>query len=278
MSDFQIQKFTSSYLAKRVTEEGPSLYREPLTGWTRADNPIFAELRQAVGPRHRLPADLLPGAKAVLAFFLPFQKEIVANNREGKYATRQWAEVYHQTNRLINQLCEELNEEFAKHGIHSAWLLPTYEFDRVALKAEWSHKHIAFACGLGTFGRNHQLITPAGCAGRFGTMVVDSLPEGLAVGHGIPGSCFSGPGAGITTIDPSLTAADAAPPTHACLGDTGCDFCQRICPVGALDKPEFDRQACYQHLLEIDNLFPDLESVEVCGKCSTGPCAFQNRR
>lgn len=39
--------------------------------------------------------------------------------------------------------------------------------------ANWSERHIAYACGLGTFGLNGLIITPRGCAVYLGSMVCD---------------------------------------------------------------------------------------------------------
>lgn len=235
-----------NFIAKKVAKSNPPIYRQPLTGYARAGDGIFTRLKSVIGDGHLLPTDLLPEAKSVLAFFLPYTKDIIFANREGAAAARSWAEAYHYTNRLIDDICRELSEMLAGRGVKSAWLLPTYEFDRERLTAQWSHKHGAYACGLGTFGQNHLLITAKGCAGRLGTMVLDAE---LA------------PGPRPDTI-------------HACRAENGCDYCRRICPEQALAPGGFDRHKCYRRCLENDKLYPDLDCVEVCGKCSTGPCAF----
>ena len=46
--------------------------------------------------------------------------------------------------------------------------LPDYGFT-----SNWSERHIAFVCGLGTFGLSRGLITKAGIAGRFASLVTD---------------------------------------------------------------------------------------------------------
>ena len=50
---------------------GNTIYRRPLVTCARADDPLFAELKKAVGPEHLLPQDLLPEASSVVAFFSP---------------------------------------------------------------------------------------------------------------------------------------------------------------------------------------------------------------
>ena len=40
--------------------------------------------------------------------------------------------------------------------------------------SDWSHKHVAYIAGLGSFGRHHMLITDKGCCGRIGSVVTDA--------------------------------------------------------------------------------------------------------
>lgn len=235
-----------NFLTERVANTNLPFYRQPLTGYARADDEIFIQFKSVVGDSHLLPTDLLPGAKSVLAFFLPYTKEIISGNREGISASLQWAEAYDCTNKLIDNIFRELNEVLAGHGVKVAWLLPTYEFDKKRLVAQWSHKHVAYACGLGNFGQNHLLITSKGCAGRFGTAVLD------------------------VNLEPSLRSGII----QACWAEKGCEYCRKNCPVQALHPSGFDRHKCYSRCLANDTLFPHLDCVEVCGKCSTGPCAY----
>lgn len=235
------------FIIDSVKKASPPIFREPLIGYSSAKDPIFGQLKTVIGENQLLPGDLLPDAKTVLAFFLPYSKEVISSNKEEKHASRQWAEAYDYTNWLINKVLQQLNEIMAVHGVKMAWLLPTYEFDKKKLVAQWSHKHVAYACGLGTFGRNQLLITPKGCGGRFGTAVLN------------------------ITMEPSKRSEV----THACLADSGCDYCKKKCPVQALSETAgYDRHRCYELCLDNDRLFSDLESVEVCGKCATGPCAY----
>lgn len=59
---------------------GSTRYREPLIGVAAADDPRFLELRQLIDPGVLLPPDLLPGARSVVSFFLPFSEEVVEAN------------------------------------------------------------------------------------------------------------------------------------------------------------------------------------------------------
>lgn len=225
----------------------PLLYREPLIGYALAEDPIFDQLPKVTHSGHLLPKDLLPQGKSVLAFFVPFTKEVILENQRGKEATRHWAETYVNTNTLIEQICLKLKSALATKGVKLAWLPPTYQFNKEILMAQWSHKHVAFACGLGSFGLNHLLITPKGCGGRFGSAVVD------------------------VELEPSIRLSQPI----QCFNHTkGCSYCLKICPVNALGENNFDRHKCFGQCVRADEKFTDLPSAEVCGKCSTGPCAY----
>jgi epoxyqueuosine reductase len=221
-------------------------YRTPLVGMTAADNPGFARLKELVGPGHLLPHDLLPEARTVVAFFVPFSEELIRQHRQAADITREWAVAYIETNQLISSICSTLVEELQQKGVKAAWQQPTHNFD-ATLIANWSHKHVAYFCGLGTFGLNQMLITAAGCAGRIGGLVVDiELPS------------------------------TPVPSREYCLHrrEGKCAVCTRLCPTEALRQEGFDKAKCYQQLLKINDYFADLGLCDVCGKCAVGPCAL----
>jgi epoxyqueuosine reductase len=122
----------------------------------------------------------------------------------------------------------------------------THNFNEQDLTAPWSNKSVGFIAGLGTFGINHMLITPYGCAGRVGSTVISA------------------------EIPPT-----PRPTLENCLyiRDSKCQFCVNNCPTGALTLQCLDKHKCYAHLLEVDKRFPDLGLCDICGKCAVGPCA-----
>lgn len=245
-----MQELIKQVITDTVTRaKGVTSYREPLVGFARADDPLFKELKKAVGPGHLLPGDILPEAATVAAFYIPFSKELVEENRRHPYVAREWAVAYIETNRLISRCCERLVEELSVYGVRAAWQQPTHNFDPVKLVSFWSHKHAAYICGLGTFGLHHMLITSLGCAGRLGSLVLDLPLE-----------------------------ATPSPVKENCLylREGKCLACVKICPTGALTREGLDKQKCYQRLLEVDARYSDLGLCDVCGKCATGPCGARH--
>ena len=226
-------------------------YRRPLVGFAAADDERFAELRHVAESSHLLPADLLPGARSVVSFFLPFAPWVVeANARQRKAVAPEWAVAYVETNALIGRITAHLVEALAGRGVRAAAEPATHNFDPVSLISRWSHKSVAVIAGLGSFGLHQMVITDAGCAGRFGSLVLDA----------------------------ELPVTGAAP-RERCLYfyDGSCLECVYACPVGALDTDEpLEKQACYRRLLDVAAGYQDLGLTDVCGKCATGPCALES--
>ena len=240
-----------TFVAGRMHGQGArTRWGAPLVGFAAADDPLFAQLKEAVRPSHVIPGELLAGARTVIAYFLPFSREIPLSNRQEHHPSREWAVAYVETNRLIIDLNRHLGEVLKSHGYASKVLPPTHNFDVEQLMADWSHKHIAYIAGLGTFGLHHMLITEKGCCGRFGSLVTDAV------------------------IEPT-----PRPAGEFCLGrhDGSCRVCIQKCPVGALSEEAYDRHKCYELLLENAEIYASEGLTDVCGKCtSVVPCSFTN--
>lgn len=233
--------------------EAAACWLSPLLGVASAADPLFARLRTAVAADHAVPGDLLPGARSVVAFFIPFSSDLARENaRVGPLAARSWAEAYISTNRLIRAIGDRMEAVLGRQGYRAAVTPATHNFDEERLLSRWSHKHVAFIAGLGTFGHHHQLITRAGCCGRLGSLVTDlEMPP------------------------------TSRPGWEGCLVKAGqsCHACVARCRYGALFRNRFDRHACYRQCLASDAHHRDLGRVDVCGKCACGvPCSHEPAR
>lgn len=238
---------------KAVTLKSPNItrYREPLVRWIKADDPQFAEMHTYVHPDLLLPADMLPGAKSVVACFLPFVASIPqANAKDPEVAAEEWARAYVETNRLLKHITDTLIYLLAGLGIRANAEPPTHNFDPVTMKSSWSHKSVAVIAGLGSFGLHQMVITDMGCAGRFTSLVLDAeLPE----------------------LEPEIK--------ERCLyfSDASCTVCTKRCPTGALQVGRsLDKKLCWQRCLTNEEKFKHLGPAGVCGKCATGPCSVVN--
>lgn len=241
----KLKEFLKNKVANAQTK---TPYREPLVGFVSASDPGFRKIKEVVTPNHLLPQDILPQAKTVVAFFLPFDQEPVQANRQSPGVAQEWGRAYVETNALINELCQEIQEFLQSYGYEAAWQPATHNFNEETLESLWSHRSVAYLAGLGSFGLNRMLITPAGCAGRFGSLVTSA------------------------EIPPSPKNTE-----EFCLHKAGrnCTYCVRNCPTGALTVDGIDKRKCYSHLLKVAEEMAHLGLCDVCGKCSLGPCAIR---
>lgn len=244
----EISKFIEAEVAGA---NAVNFYRTPLVGFSSAADPLYANIKDIVGPHHLQPEDVLPEVKTIVSFFLPFTKMVVdSNRREPVVPSSQWVDAYAHANDLLTEISRKLVELMRAKGVAAAMVDPLENYNEVTLKAPWSHRSAAFVAGLGRFGLNRMLITPAGAAGRFGTVFI----------------------AAELTPDPR-------PQDEPCLffNKGTCRHCLTHCPPKALgDGPDqFDRHECNRKL---SNVSPYPRSLnwdqDVCGKCDVGPCAI----
>jgi epoxyqueuosine reductase QueG len=241
----EIERFTVQYQTENRTA---TTWARPIVGCADAGDPLFVVLRRVVSPTHLLPQDLLPTAKTVIAFFLPFEKKVAMSNIAGVLASKKWVLAYVETNGLIAALGKHMREFLDARNYQVKTTPATHNFDEQRLISNWSHRHIGYVAGLGNFGVNNMMITERGCCGRIGSFVTD-----LSV-----------------AADPRLNYA-------TCLyrHDSSCLKCVDRCVNSALFKDRFDRRKCYEMCLRNEARFKKVGKADVCGKCLVGlPCSL----
>lgn len=108
--------------------------------------------------------------------------------------------------------------------------------------SNWSERHVAFLCGLGTFGLSKGLITSKGMAGRFGSV--------------------------ITSLELSPDERHYSEPFEYCMK---CGKCARNCPADAISiERGKDHDMCSAFL---DDVMEKYHPRYGCGKCQVKvPC------
>lgn len=170
---------------------GLKLYDEPIIGFASSEDPIFEEFQQpeVIGEGFCLPKYWLPEAQTVLSFFLPLSNEVrKANRKDPIWPASEWLHGRIEGQILVKNLCLYLQELFKDAGFSSCvpslderfWCNDQAELEKNGVivpgfTSNWSERHIAYGCGLGTFGLSAGLITKKGIAGRFGSLITSMI-------------------------------------------------------------------------------------------------------
>ncbi len=161
------------------------IFKEPIIRVADACHPEFNNLKEIIGEHFKPPEAWLPEAKSVISFFFPFTEAIRKSNRENmSYPSKGWLNGRIEGQSFINNFSANivnfLNDQGLKsvspsidnrfftntdhdvHGIHKTYT------------SNWSERHVAYLCGMGTFSLSKGLITEQGTAGRL-TSIITAL-------------------------------------------------------------------------------------------------------
>ena len=242
-----IQQYVAEYPAAHRLE---NLWLEPIVAFAATSDPLFQQIRSWTHPHHLFPEDLLPEAKTVVAYYLPFQPKVSISNENGLLASPEWGSTYLLTNQLITRINDFLVLTLRQSGYLAAYAGATHNFDESSLMSPWSHRHAAYIAGLGSFGLHNLLITAQGCCGRLGTLVTSAPAE-----------------------------ATPRPEREACLYryNGSCGLCVSRCVNGSLHFEDYDRHLCYTMCLKNAQALDSMGLADVCGKCTVQlPCSLTN--
>jgi epoxyqueuosine reductase len=240
---------------------------DPLVGFSRGDDPLYEEYREAVGPFHWTPWEVFtqtfpkvpvePGELTVICWILPQTGATKADNqRQTVYPAERWARA-----RIFG---EEVNVKLRQHVVDALqeqgyravapMLCPQWESresDQYVFSSTWSERHAAYASGLGTFGLCDGLITPVGKAMRVGSVVAH------------------------IQIPPTLRPYQHHQAYCLFYSHGICGKCIARCPVGAITASGHDKLECRQHLRATEGYVKSHYGFDGygCGLCQTGvPC------
>jgi epoxyqueuosine reductase QueG len=179
------ENFVPAEIALRPELAGMRIFEEPLFGYADAGDPLFAELKKpaVIGDHLLLPSDWLPGARTVISVFLPFTKEVKeANRRDLNWPADEWLHARIEGQKFQAELCVRAVSAFRDAGFSALAPMIDSRFsskhpsigdknEQAYYTSNWSERHAAYICGLGTFGLSRGLITSRGIAGRLVSLI-----------------------------------------------------------------------------------------------------------
>ena len=274
-----IKNFIRENDQNRRSELGHGVYWEnPLVGFASGEDPLFEEYKNIIGSFHFTPREIMENAlknKGVHLLGSEFEEVSViswllhapedtrrSNRREEQSPSKLW--VYtkdfgeicnHALRKYITSYLEDSGYSTVAPVLSSAFRL--FRDDKIGWTSNWSERHIAYACGLGTFSLSDGFIGPKGIASRIGSVV--------------------------TTLKLTPSGRKYSSYRENCLlfRNQKCGKCIRRCPAGAITKEGHDKHKCLEYmnsdLFKAKYLEYELQTIpSACGLCQTGvPCEFE---
>ena len=274
-----IKNFIQEREQNRRTQLDHGVYwDEPLVGFASGTDPLFFEYKTIIGSFHLTPREVIMAALrergkglllfqyeqiSVVSWILPASEDTRKSNRqETQFPSKLWA--------YTRDFGEACNVALKKHVVgfledlgHVAVapsLLPSFQYtrdERVGWASPWSERHVAYACGLGTFSLNDGLITPKGMAIRIGSVVT------------------------LLKLTPSERKYRHYKENCLLFRNEKCGKCITRCPANAITEKGHDKDKCHEYInsepLKAKRQSYGLQNPPpACGLCQTGvPCEFE---
>lgn len=245
-------------------DDGERLFLAPQYGCRRGDDPLFEKLSGIV-PGHLMPREVLSAKQnvpadspcSVLSLVFPLNRKTARENGAEKTApSKSWQESRKNWDPLIELVESTVLPYFADRGVPAVRadaLEDGWDNNRDTSFC-WSERHVAWACGLGSFGLHGALITEYGAAHRLMSF--------------------------ITACEFNQYATVENDPFAACLwhNNKTCGSCMNRCPAGAVTEQGRDNTKCCAYLDELKGKEGyAYGEMSACGLCMTGvPCAIKN--
>jgi epoxyqueuosine reductase QueG len=253
-------------------ETNNHFFDEPLIQFASANNPLFFDYKKIIGSEHLTPQEAFEmefGANTfqngtVISVVLPINCKIRESNRVQKECpSKEWilnrsfgdGVIINKTGHFIEQLLAGMG--YKAIAPYAAKWFKTYKTPN-GQSSIWSERHIAYACGHGTFSLNDALITEKGIAVRLISVITDLVLN-------------------IEKIEVKNYRAN-------CLffSKNKCNACIKRCPFNAITEKGHDKIKCYQYCYGEESgkialsFGGNPKDGSGCGFCQTGvPCEYR---
>ena len=248
--------------------EDQRYWDDPLVGFADGKDPMFKKYKDIIGDFHMTPAEVLAKAYPaeidensqvfVVSWILPVSKAARSSNRnQTELPSKLWSHT-----RNFGEICNMLLRDHVVQALRSRGYRAVAPFNSqhfrrleespVGIASNWSERHVAHVCGLGTFGLSDGLITKRGKAIRCGSVATD-MP-----------------------LRP--TARPYKTHNEYCLFYTNgkCRECIERCPAGAITEAGHNKEVCRDYLYnKVKKIINPMYSIVTggCGLCQVGvPC------
>ena len=256
-------------------------FGEPVLAFGDGDSPVFQNFKQTVSESHLLPREILekqipvpfkmkPDFEikhvSVITGALPVNPEIIQIESESScggtliHNHMNWLGGHWGFLKAVSNYIEVLIYIFGHHAVSPFFSSLFHDDPRKMADncrktvCNWSERHVAEACGLGTFGLNGMIITEKGVAVNLFSVVCDI---------------------GIT---PTLK-----PKQQNCLyyKDGSCGKCMERCQNSAISKEGRNPHKCHDYaaqklpeILKREGILEKIIGMPTCGQCTMGvPCS-----
>ena len=266
-----IARFVEKSVSNRRKVDGGKYFDTPLVGYASANDPLFKHYKKLIGKFHLSPREMFEltygkgddnSGLSVISWVLPVSEDTrKGNRRQDRFPCQLWSHT-----RFFG---EPFNEELRNHVVsllkkkgyravapaNSPHFIHHTHKPKVGFTSNYSERHAAYVCGLGTFGLCDGFITPIGKAMRLGSVVTDLV----------------------------LTPSERAYPDHHanCLYyfNGTCKACASRCPAGAITAEGHDKDKCFDYMHNVSSPASAAEygvKITGCGLCQTKvPCEFE---
>ena len=225
-----------------ISEElaGVRIFEPPIFGFGSPDDLLFEKFTLVVSEKFIKPRQWLGSAKTVVSFFLPYSQAVRKSNaKDFSWPSVLWLHARYEGQMFVLELARYLCGLFGAKSVIPAVDEKFKTGDSNSrFTSNWSERHVAYACGLGTFGMSKGLITEKGICGRFGSIITEQdFPKTSRNYVGVYDYCNS------------------------------CKNCVTNCPVGAISDEGKNDLLCSSFL---DKTFEKHSPRYACGKCQVG--------
>jgi epoxyqueuosine reductase len=266
-----IDEFMRKSPLSRRDVDGKKFFDSALVGFASGDDPLFVEYKNIIGEFHFTPRQIfnltfgetnVVGKLSVIAWVLPISEDTrKANRNQHKFPSLLWSHTRYFGEPFNFELRKYVVSVLMAKGFRAVAPVATPHFihfmhgPRVGFTSNFSERHAAYACGLGTFSLSDGFITPRGKAIRLGVVVTDLvLKASIRPYANYRANClyfFNGT----------------------------CKVCIERCPAGAIKETGHDKDRCYDFMHNVCRPAKNSKyGVEItgCGLCQTKvPCEFE---